>query len=140
MRHQSEHDIIISAAFEVTLATMFNLHEAEREHLFRWLRTMLKDKTELGHPRSKEKRAASLRRIVKLYGRPKGFARNLRIVLWERSLSPRALAEMLNMTTARAFEWLTGNKNTRSKTIAKVAYVLGLDEEDLDPDAIKRRR
>lgn len=136
---QQEHDRFVRAAFDITLSKMLDLHTSERKHLLAWLRYMLSDKTRHGAPITREKRLKTSRRIADLYGEPRGFARNLRIILWERSMHPRELAVLLETTKAgRIFEYMAGTSRGGRRVATRIARALGLDEDELMP--VKWRR
>lgn len=131
-----ERDAIVLSAFRITMSVLVNLEESERAHIMMWLRAMMKNRTKGARPRTREQRVRFGEKISYLYGKPRGFARKLRIILWERGISMAEFAKMMEMLPWNVSYWMSmeWQRGPQKKTVAKAAHVLGVDEEELLPE------
>ena len=120
------------AAFKMMLSVCARMNDSERRHLLMWFRKLM-----TGTDRKSRLRLAD--RIVNLYGRPRGFGRRLRHILFERNISVAQFAENLGTTAKHLSKWLAGDSSPNRDYRLRVAHVLGLDDEELsdaDRDSI----
>ena len=121
------------AAFKVMLSVCARMNDSERRHLLMWLKKMLSGS-------DKKARLKLADRISDVYGKPAGFARRVRHILYERHLSNQDFALMLGTTAAHLSSWLNGDSSPSRAYHLKVAHVLDLDLEELsdaDRDSIE---
>ncbi|MCZ6654087.1 MAG: helix-turn-helix transcriptional regulator [Planctomycetota bacterium] len=116
---------MIYAAFKMTLSVCARMNDSERRHLLMWIKKMLKDG-------DKKARLRLADRIADVYGKPAGFARKVRHILWERNISNKEFAHMLGTTAKHVSQWLNGDSSPSRAYRLKVAHVLDLDLEEID--------
>ncbi len=112
------------AAFKATMSMCARMNDSERLHLLMWLKKLLKD----GDMKARLRLAD---RVADVYGKPAGFARRVRLILYERNISVAQFAENLGTTAKHVSKWLAGVSSPNRVYRLRVAHVLGLDEEEL---------
>ena len=113
------------AAFKVMLSVCARMNDSERRHLLMWLRKMLKDG-------DKKARLRLADRVADVYGKPAGFARRVRHILWERNITQQEFAKMLGLSPSHVGQWLNGWGEPGKVNSRRVAHILGVDEDEID--------
>ncbi len=113
------------AAFKVTLSVCARMNDSERRHLLMWLKKLLKDS-------DRKSRLRMADRIADVYGKPAGFARKVRHILWERNMTQQEFAKMLGLSPAHVGQWLNGWGEPGKINSRRVAHILGIDEDEID--------
>lgn len=120
-------DELRELTFKSALDSMLKMNLAERGHLAKLLSRMLQSTS-----KAKAKRLQET--IIVLYGRPAGFSRKLRRIMYDRGISPAQLAHELELSTQRISALMSGKGRPREKTISSIAWVLKVNEDQLRPD------
>ena len=113
------------AAFKMTLSVCARMNDSERRHLLMWIKKLLKDG-------DKKARLRLAERVADVYGKPAGFARRVRHILWERNITQREFAKMLDLSPSHVGQWLNGWGEPGKINSRRVAHILGVDEDEID--------
>ena len=122
---KQDDSFMIYAAFRMMLSVCARMNDSERRHLLMWLKKMLTST-------DKKARLRLADRIADVYGKPAGFARKVRHILYERNITQHEFAKMLGLSASHIGQWLNGWGEPGKVNSRRVAHILGVDEDEIE--------